>query len=133
MDANDLMVKGTWASVAMLMAYCKIYNIRHTKSQNLNDSRLILQLSSKTTARWGENHLSFGQMSNPSIEASCYVENGDVAGATPTGNAPTTSEWSTILLPTKVQLILEVWQYFFRNIPVPAQEELRYVCEYILD
>ena len=28
----------------------------------------------------------------------------------PTG-APTTSEWSTILLPTKVWLILEVWQY----------------------
>ena len=29
----------------------------------------------------------------------------------PTGDAPTTSEWSTILLPTKVQLILEVWWY----------------------
>ena len=30
---------------------------------------------------------------------------------TPTGNAPTTSEWSTILLPTKLQLILEIWWY----------------------
>ena len=29
----------------------------------------------------------------------------------PTGDAPTTSEWSTILLPTKVRLILEVWRY----------------------
>ena len=28
-----------------------------------------------------------------------------------TGDAPTTSEWSTILLPTKVWLILEVWRY----------------------
>ena len=46
-----------------------------------------------------------------SIEASCLVENKDVVGAAPTGNVPTTSEWSTILLPTKVQLILEVWQY----------------------
>ena len=27
-------------------------------------------------------------------------------------DAPTTFEWSTILLPTKVWLILEVWQYF---------------------
>ena len=27
----------------------------------------------------------------------------------PTGDAPTTSEWSTILLPTKELLILEVW------------------------
>ena len=45
-----------------------------------------------------------------SIEARCSVENEDVVGAAPTGDAPTTSEWSTILLP-KVQLILEVWQY----------------------
>ena len=29
------------------------------------------------------------------VEAMCYVENEDVVGA-----APTTSEWSTILLPT---------------------------------
>ena len=42
-----------------------------------------------------------------SNEAMCYVENEDVVGAAPTGDAPTTSEWSTILLPTKVRLILE--------------------------
>ena len=29
----------------------------------------------------------------------------------PTGNAPTTSEWSTIILPTEVHLILDVWQH----------------------
>ena len=46
-----------------------------------------------------------------SIEARCYVENEDVVGAAPTGDAPTISEWSPILLPTKVHLILEVWQY----------------------
>ena len=39
------------------------------------------------------------------------VENEDVVGAAPTGDAPTTSEWSTILLPTKVRLILENWRY----------------------
>ena len=36
------------------------------------------------------------------IEARCEVENEDVVGAAPTGDAPTTSEWATILLPTKV-------------------------------
>ena len=43
-----------------------------------------------------------------SLEGRCQVENEDVVGAAPTGDAPTTSEWSTILLPTKVRLILEV-------------------------
>ena len=46
-----------------------------------------------------------------SLEARCQVENEDVFGAAPIGDAPTTSEWSTILLPTKVRLILEVLQY----------------------
>ena len=32
-----------------------------------------------------------------------------IVGATPTGDAPTTSEWSTVLLITKVRLILETW------------------------
>ena len=45
----------------------------------------------------------------PSIEARRYVKNGDVVGAAPTGGAPTTSEWSTILL-AKVPLISEVLQ-----------------------
>ena len=42
-----------------------------------------------------------------SIEAMCYVENEDVVGAAPTGNALTTSEWSTCLLSTNVRLISE--------------------------
>ena len=29
----------------------------------------------------------------------------------PTGDAPTASEWSTILLPAEVRLILDVWRY----------------------
>ena len=62
--------------------YCKTSGISHTKSQNLNVSCILLQLSS---------------------------ENEDVVGAAPTGDAPTTSELSTILLPTKVRLILEFY------------------------
>ena len=45
------------------------------------------------------------------IEARCWVENEDVVGAAPTGDAPTTSEWSTILLPVMVGLILDIWRY----------------------
>ena len=47
-----------------------------------------------------------------SNEARCQIENEDVVGSAPTGDAPTTSEWSTILLPIKVRLILETWRYF---------------------
>ena len=87
-----------WLTLNINNTYCKISNISHTKSQNLNDSRLVLQLS----------------LPNP-IQARCRVKNEDVVGAAPTGDAPTTSEWSTSLLPTKVQLILEVWQYMIVN------------------
>ena len=38
----------------------------------------------------------------------CIDENEDVVGAALTGDAPTASEWSTSLLPTKVWLISEV-------------------------
>ena len=46
-----------------------------------------------------------------SAEARCKVENEEVVGAAPTGDAPTTSGWSTILFTIKVQLILEIGQY----------------------
>ena len=72
--------------------YRKTSSLSHTKSQNLNVSCLLLQWS----------------LPNQSIEARYQVENEDVVGAAPTGDAPTTSESSTILLPTKVRLILEV-------------------------
>ena len=69
--------------------YRQIYIIKHTKSQNSNVSRLVLQL----------------------YLCNILVENEDVVGAAPTGDAPPTCEWSTILLPTKAPLILEVWRY----------------------
>ena len=42
------------------------------------------------------------------IEAKCYVENEDVVGAAPTGDAPNASEWSTIKLPTNVSYIRDL-------------------------
>ena len=74
-------------------SYRKISNISRTKSQNLNDSRLVLLLS----------------LPNP-LKPGGLGENEDVVGAAPAGDAPTTSEWSTILLLTNLHLILEVWQ-----------------------
>ena len=67
-----------------------ISNIRGTKWPNLNVSQLVFAQSN---------------------EARCSVENEDVVGAAPTGDAPTTSEWLTILLPTNVHLILETLRY----------------------
>ena len=46
-----------------------------------------------------------------SIEARYWIENEDVVGAAPTGNALTTSEWSTIFLPNRgftVRVLLKV-------------------------
>ena len=62
----------------------------------------------KSKLKWFLSHLAVA-FAQP-IEARCWVENADVVGAAPTGDAPTTSEWSTILFPAKGQLILEVWQ-----------------------
>ena len=43
-----------------------------------------------------------------SIEARYLIENEIVVGAAPTGDAPITSEWSTILHPDKVHRTLDV-------------------------
>ena len=68
--------------------YYQISNIRCTIFQDLNVSRLVLQLSLPD-----------------SLEPGVEVGNEDVVGAAPTGDAPTTSEWSTILLPTTVHAL----------------------------
>ena len=87
------------------------------KAQNLNVTHLVLQFS---------------------IEARCWVENEDVVGAAPIGDAPTTSEWSTTLLPTKVWLILEVWVYITKNFYILIDltsiwcESDRYMCNWCL-
>ena len=58
--------------------YRKISNIRRANSQNLNDSSLALQFSLLSPLKSGG-------------------KNEDVVGAAPTGDAPTTSVWSTHL------------------------------------
>ena len=75
------------------VSYRQVSNISSTKSQHLKDSRTVAAVFAEY------------------LEARCWVENEDVVGTAPTGDAPTTSEWSTILLPTKVRLILNVLRY----------------------
>ena len=59
--------------------YREISNISRTKLQKLYSFRLVLQLA----------------LSNP-LNPGVGVENEDVVGVAPTGDAPTTSEWSII-------------------------------------
>ena len=59
--------------------YREISDARRTKSQNLNVPRLIVQFSLPNSLK-------------PGIKLRM-----DVVGAAPTGDAPTTSEWSTIV------------------------------------
>ena len=85
--------------------------------QDLKWASLCLQISSLIQGAPNPKLKSFlshlAIVFEQSIEARSLVENEDVVGAAPTGDAPTTSEWSGILLPIKVQPILEVWRYFF--------------------
>ena len=69
--------------------YRQVSNISRTKSQILKDATVFAE----------------------SLEARCQVENENVDGAAPTGDAPTTSEWSTNTLPTQVRYILEISRY----------------------
>ena len=80
---------GKWMRDVTPAYYHETSSISHAKSQSLNVSCILLQLSSLNPLKPG-------------------FENEDVVGAAATGDAPTTSELSTILLPTRVRLILEV-------------------------
>ena len=100
-DANLGMVCSiTWETKRgqiqiLQITYCQTSSISSTKSQHLNVSYLIL-------------HFCPIQWSPLGVKSRMKIY---LVGAAPTGDAPTTSEWSTSILSTKVHLILEVWQY----------------------
>ena len=76
------------------------FNIKRTKSQKLNICRL-------------EVVLPYSLKPGLSREWECSwssVKNAYVVGTASTSGAPITSDWSTILLPTKMQLILKGWR-----------------------
>ena len=51
----------------------------------------------------------------------CSVKNEDVVEAAPASDAPTTSEWSTILLPTKLSYIKGLTVDVIRNHKCPHE------------
>ena len=57
-------------------------------------------------------------VSAQSIEPRGQILNEDVVGAALTGDAPTRSEWSTILLPTKVSLIFSAANLALAGFPL---------------
>ena len=70
---------------------------------------MVINLSQGATDEMGPSHewmwtATYRQISNIRGTKS-QVENEDIVGAAPTGDAPTTSEWSTIVLPTKMRLV----------------------------
>ena len=71
----------TIPSIDMASIYRQVSNIRRTKSQHLKYYHTVLRLPLPNPLK-------------PDVKSRMI--------------APTTSEWSTILLPTKVRLILEV-------------------------
>ena len=85
--------------------YRKISNISCTNHKNLNVSHIVLQLSLP-----GTYNTQYVPVFTQSIEDRYQVEDEDVVGAAPTGDAPTTSDRSEMLLPTKVWLISDDWR-----------------------
>ena len=76
------------------MTFRQISNIRRMKSINLNVSRLVLQLSLTNLLKPGVKPI-----------LKMLLEQRRSA---PVGAGPNKSEWSTISLPTKVRIILEI-------------------------
>ena len=64
-----------------------------------------------------------------SLEARGQAENEYAVVEAPTGDAPTTSEWSTIQLPTKVWLILDMWRYIYIQTHIYIYIYI-YICMY---
>ena len=96
-------VQSWWTVLRLLLLsmkwYRKAYTVKYLIWDALNlqifyGSRLVVQLSSPNPMK-------------PGVKS----RKEDVVGAAPTGDAPTTSEWSTILLPTKAGIISETWRY----------------------
>ena len=86
--------------------YSQISNIRCTKTRNIN---LVSCSICLCAIYWSQVLSPEWRYSWSRADRQCfsYIS----VGAVLTCNAPTTSERSTILLPTEVPLILEIYQY----------------------
>ena len=96
--------------------YRQTSNKSHTKSQNLDISRLVLQMS-------------FPNPLKPGVKWIMKM----LFGAAPTGDAPGTSEWSTISLPTKLHLIFDALRYLvYCNQNFRCWKKIQETINYIL-
>ena len=86
----------------------RIYNFSVGTVKEYLRLNLLYKPHQVTKLKWFSSR--FIAVTPQSIEARCEVENEDVVGAAPTGDAPTTSEWSTRLFTNTVCLIFEVCQ-----------------------
>ena len=79
-----------------------------TIKNNVNLAHLLTDSTAHLLADWRmdslTDHTQIHPSPYPSIEAMCKIANEDVVRAAPTGDAPTTFEWSTISFTTKVLL-----------------------------
>ena len=80
---NEASAMVTTRMTSPILKYCQTCNISYTKSQNLK-------------CFWSHLAVVFAQSRLKPVVKSRME---DLVGAAPTGDAPTTSEWSTILLP----------------------------------
>ena len=70
------------------------------------------------------------------IEAKCSVENEDVVGAAPTGDAPTTSEWSTIYIAYSSESYIIDLKVYFAILPeefVPSRVPHAFIVSWAPD
>ena len=81
--------------ILVINPYRQTFNIRGTKSQNLNVSHLVLQLYLPSQLK-------------PDVKWRMKIY---AVGTATTGDATTSFKWSVILLATKLRLILEVWRH----------------------
>ena len=120
LDATPWWGKSTWDLSALLLLKqnfrqilkCRVSVIKgHHLSHVGGEIHRRSLYPSATEAEFPSN-LKYKAHQNPKLKCfSSLLENEDVVGAAPIGDAPTTSEWSIIPLPTKALFILEVWQY----------------------
>ena len=102
---NILKKHVAWQTLLWLLSWCPLTLCKL--------QQLTWKLGSQTSSIKCTTSKSLNVVVAQSIETRCKVGNEDVVGAVPTGDALTTSEWSTRFLTTKVCLILEVWHVWF--------------------
>ena len=110
--------KGQWRRALVFFLICAWINswVKNHEADDLRCHRAHYDVTVIYPTKYVEIILSgtgglFVHILNSLSHGECGFDFKCVISAAPTGDVPTTSEWLTLLLPTKVCLILEVWRY----------------------